>query len=95
MVFISELKQGMLLSSHLTLTKPLRSPGIAPPFLWGLPAWTQAALWSLSTLGELPWNKVKSVKDQGGQLPDFSMLEVWAATGAIPRVGDSSRGLMS
>lgn len=31
----------------------------------------------------------------GLQDPDFSMLEVCAAAGAIPRVGDSGRGLMS
>lgn len=28
-------------------------------------------------------------------LPDFSMLEVGAASGAVPRVGDSGSGLMS
>lgn len=31
----------------------------------------------------------------GLQDPDFSMLEVWAAAGAVPRVGDSSGGLVS
>ena len=31
----------------------------------------------------------------GLQDPDFRMLEVWAATGAVPRVGDSGGGLMS
>lgn len=31
----------------------------------------------------------------GLQDPDFSMLEMWAATGTVPRVGDSSRRLVS
>jgi len=34
-------------------------------------------------------------KDQGGQLPDFCMLEVWTATGTVPRVSDGRGGLVS
>lgn len=106
MASISKLKQKVLLSSHVTLAKSSSTSGLSPSLLGqgeGLnslllgPASpdTGCCLQALHPRGERYQKKVKSLKEQGGQLPDFSMLEVWAPAGAVPWVGDSSGGLVS
>lgn len=92
MVSISELKQGMPLSSHVNLAKPL-SPSSTSSHLEveGILSLPLEAWHSRTTTLE----GSQECEDCSGQLPDFRMLEVWAATGAVPRVGDSGGGLMS
>ena len=70
MVSVSKLKQGMLLSSHVTLAKSLFPSSISShlgrervssAFLWSSPA-----SWRLFTLGKLHWKEVKSLKTKVG-----------------------------
>lgn len=105
MASISKLKQKVPLSSHVTLAKSSSTSGLSPSLsgqgggLNSLPLGPASpdtgCLQALHPRGERYQKKVKSLKEQGGQLPDFSMLEVWAPAGAVPRVGDSSGGLVS
>lgn len=62
---VSKLKQGMLLSTHVTLAKSLFPSSISshlgreresPAFLWSPPA-----SWRLFTRGKLHWKEAKSL----------------------------------
>lgn len=68
---VSELKQGMLLSSHVTLAKSLFPSSISSHL--GRERVSSASLWSspasgrLFTLGKLHWKEAKSLKTEVGR----------------------------